>query len=315
MCRFSIIVPVYKVEPILPRCIESILNQTVADFELILIDDGSPDRCGLICDEYAAKDSRIHVIHQVNGGVSRARNAGMDIAKGEYIVFVDSDDWVDKGYLSILNRDDADVAVVCSSVYLADGTLKETTYEENLVTSITSEADIICFLKKWYAIQVWGKRFRRKVIEENSLRFDTSFQYGEDSLFLAQYIMHTQRIVTYSDAVYNIHRFKEDSLTELANQNWFDNYSVLQERLYYLFSEYPKVQQYLASKYIWVIEREIIQICQDVAKGKMRRIKAILDNPHTSKCIKVCKHDMSCVSRIIVKLRLPLLVYLRYKKW
>ena len=95
MCKFSVIVPVYKVETYLPRCIESILNQTVTDFELILIDDGSPDCSGEICDAYAAKDSRIRVIHQKNGGVSKARNAGLDIAQGEYIVFVDSDDWVD----------------------------------------------------------------------------------------------------------------------------------------------------------------------------------------------------------------------------
>ena len=102
---FSVIVPVYKVENVLPRCIESILNQTVTDFELILIDDGSPDRSGEICDAYAAKDSRIRVIHQKNGGVSKARNAGLDIAQGEYIVFVDSDDWVDAdAYMQILDK-------------------------------------------------------------------------------------------------------------------------------------------------------------------------------------------------------------------
>ena len=90
----SIIVPVYKVEPYLPKCIESILAQTFTDFELILIDDGSPDRCGEICDEYAAKDNRIVVIHQKNEGVSAARNAGLDAAKGDYIGFVDSDDLI-----------------------------------------------------------------------------------------------------------------------------------------------------------------------------------------------------------------------------
>ena len=112
MCRFSVIVPVYKVENVLPRCIESILNQTVTDFELILIDDGSPDRSGEICDAYAAKDSRIRVIHQKNGGVSKARNAGLDIAQGEYIVFVDSDDWVDAIYLEQFSLSSADMILV-----------------------------------------------------------------------------------------------------------------------------------------------------------------------------------------------------------
>ena len=95
MPELSIIVPVYKVEPYLRRCIDSILAQTFRDFELILIDDGSPDNCGAICDEYAAKDSRIIVIHQKNQGVSAARNAGLDIAKGTYLGFVDSDDWIE----------------------------------------------------------------------------------------------------------------------------------------------------------------------------------------------------------------------------
>lgn len=91
----SVIVPVYKVEQFLPRCVESLLHQTYANLEIILVDDGSPDRCGEICDEYAKTDSRIKVIHKPNGGLSSARNAGIDIANGEYIAFVDSDDWVD----------------------------------------------------------------------------------------------------------------------------------------------------------------------------------------------------------------------------
>lgn len=95
MPELSIIVPVYKVENYLSKCVDSILAQTFTDYELILIDDGSPDRCGEICDEYASKDNRIRVIHQENKGVSAARNAGLDIAAGTYIGFVDSDDWIE----------------------------------------------------------------------------------------------------------------------------------------------------------------------------------------------------------------------------
>lgn len=101
-----VIVPVYKVEPYISRCVDSILNQSYSDFELILIDDGSPDGCGAICDEYAENDSRIHVIHQENGGLSAARNAGIDWAfrytSSQWLTFVDSDDWVHKDYLNIL---------------------------------------------------------------------------------------------------------------------------------------------------------------------------------------------------------------------
>lgn len=90
----SVIVPVYRVEEYLPRCVDSILAQTVSDLELILVDDGSPDRCGAICDEYAARDPRVRVIHKENGGLSSARNAGIDIARGQWLGFVDSDDWI-----------------------------------------------------------------------------------------------------------------------------------------------------------------------------------------------------------------------------
>ena len=98
----SIIVPVYKVEAYLPRCVDSILAQTYKNLDIILVDDGSPDNSGKICDAYAEKDSRITVIHQANGGLSDARNAGIAVAKGAYLTFLDSDDWVPKEYIAYL---------------------------------------------------------------------------------------------------------------------------------------------------------------------------------------------------------------------
>lgn len=100
--KLSIIVPVYKVEKYLDRCVQSILGQTFEDFELILVDDGSPDSCGKMCEDWAGKDSRIKVIHKKNGGLSDARNAGLDIAQGEYIGFVDSDDYIKPDMYEIL---------------------------------------------------------------------------------------------------------------------------------------------------------------------------------------------------------------------
>lgn len=106
MPKISVIVPVYRVEPYLHRCIDSILGQTYIDLELILVDDGSPDNCGAICDEYAQKDSRVHVIHQENGGLSAARNAGMDWvfanSDSQWITFIDSDDWIHHAYLETM---------------------------------------------------------------------------------------------------------------------------------------------------------------------------------------------------------------------
>lgn len=111
----SVIVPVYKVEQFIDRCVDSILSQTFSDFELFLVDDGSPDKCGEICDEYAKKDDRIIVIHKENGGLSDARNVAIDVAKGDYLIFIDSDDYVSDNHLeslyTALKETDSDMAV------------------------------------------------------------------------------------------------------------------------------------------------------------------------------------------------------------
>lgn len=115
MPEISVIVPVYKVESYLHSCVDSILSQTFSDLELLLVDDGSPDNCGIICDEYAAKDPRVRVIHKKNGGLSSARNAGVESARGEYICFIDSDDWVAQDYCetlyTLLRNSDCDFSV------------------------------------------------------------------------------------------------------------------------------------------------------------------------------------------------------------
>lgn len=121
--EISVIVPVYKVEAYLPRCVESLMSQTYKDFEIILVDDGSPDTCPVMCDAYAKKYSNIHALHKENGGLSDARNAGMTIAKGEYVTFVDSDDYVHPAYLEMLMqgiRQGADFSV-CGFTEVYDG--------------------------------------------------------------------------------------------------------------------------------------------------------------------------------------------------
>ena len=118
----SIIIPVYNAENYLRRCIDSVLSQSFTDFELILVDDGSKDKSPQICDEYASQDTRVRVIHKANGGVSAARNDGLDIAKGEYITFIDSDDWVERDYLSTLsNYRDYDIVFFSHRLIYEDG--------------------------------------------------------------------------------------------------------------------------------------------------------------------------------------------------
>lgn len=171
MPTISIIVPVYEVEPYLQKCIDSILAQTFRDFELILVDDGSPDSCPAICDAAAAKDSRVRVIHQKNGGLSAARNAGLDAAKGKWIGFVDSDDYIaPEMYETLLRRIQKDGAqmAVCSYTYVDEagrdlGRKSPITKEE--VLDRVQAMDRLGGDRSWYYITAWNKLYQQKLFK------------------------------------------------------------------------------------------------------------------------------------------------------
>ena len=179
MIQFSIIVPVYKVEQYLPKCIESILAQNYPYFELLLIDDGSPDKCPVICDEYALHDSRVKVIHKSNGGLSDARNKGIQVAKGDYLVFIDSDDWIERDALdgiakAIIQYKYPDIIETSLIEAFPE---KNIIHDENIVEYIKSEG----FQKKaavqWimnFAYDTWPaqqKIVKTSLIANNNLRF------------------------------------------------------------------------------------------------------------------------------------------------
>lgn len=180
MPTISIIVPIYNVEQWLSRCIDSILSQSFMDFELILVDDGSPDRCGIICDEYAEKDKRIRVIHQKNAKLSAARNAGLDVAQGEWIAFVDSDDWLHKDYLKILLSgavDDTDL-VICSCQITYNQMETDQDYSGTQFRSVTMD---YIYKDRYSRNQAWGKLYRRNAIGE--LRYIPGTEPMEDKCF------------------------------------------------------------------------------------------------------------------------------------
>lgn len=182
----SIIVPVYGVERELPRCIDSILTQDFTDFELLLIDDGSPDRCGEICDEYAAKDSRLRVFHKQNGGVSSARNVGLDNARGEWVMFVDSDDVLLSNSLkytvdAINDIDGREVFIVFNLLYNSQPIVQD--HE----TNFTTDQYISCCLRYKVHIGPYAKLFKREKM--GSLRFNVNLKIGEDLLFIIEYLV------------------------------------------------------------------------------------------------------------------------------
>ena len=181
MCKLSVIIPVHNTETALSRCVESVLGQDFSDFELLLIDDGSIDGSGALCDWYAEKDSRVHVFHKAYGGASSARNEGLNHASGEWVAFIDSDDYVDKGYFTMPYSDEIDL------------------YVRNL--SYPNGENGTCFLSQ----TVIGKQYwdflrhsmhqfsfrsacclvaKRAIVEAHGVRFDERFRLGEDTLFV-----------------------------------------------------------------------------------------------------------------------------------
>lgn len=220
----SIIVPVYNAESTLNRCIDSIINQSFDDWELLLIDDGSKDQSGKICDEYATKDSRIKVFHEENGGVSSARNLGLDNACGTWITFIDSDDWVSFDYLSTFHIDrECDLIM---SYYTAEGwkewisePYKDFIYRRKEMGDFLSD----CLMK---TIFPFGKMFKYSIIEDNKLRFDVNICYGEDTLFVYQYLQYVSSVKTISKATYYYNCLGGEGLSR-RNQSWIIYWNTL----------------------------------------------------------------------------------------
>ena len=167
--KISVIVPVYKVEPYLRKCVDSILNQTYRNLEVILVDDGSPDNCGAICDEYAATDARVRVIHKPNGGLSDARNAGMDVMTGAYVAFVDSDDWIEPEHIFSLYaqlQEYADIAVSDVRRLREDGTEMCTFRYQQLEDPVYESVFGYVWNKLYRSSILDGARFRLPFIED-----------------------------------------------------------------------------------------------------------------------------------------------------
>lgn len=222
----SVIVPVYNAEKYLRRCVDSILSQTYTNFELLLIDDGSKDASGIICDEYASKDYRVRVFHKPNGGVSSARNFGIDNARGEWISFVDADDWLEAEMYEYMLREvgtsDAKLAL-CGfnevkngnhTVFLPDMRQGKETFVRNY------------FLRGW--LVVWNVLIDRRSLEESKIRFDETVKIGEDAHVLFRLFCLFSDIVIVNSPLYNYNRMNESSkLHNIAFEDYKDLMKVI----------------------------------------------------------------------------------------
>ena len=188
--KISVIIPVYNTEKYLHRCIDSVLVQTFTDWEMLLIDDGSTDDSAIICDEYAAKDERIRVFHKENGGVSSARNLGLDHAQGEWITFVDSDDYIEENFLKSFDGN-LDADLVLGNIQLIRkqeveevGSHISPGYYNDIKSGVANCLTNLCFLAPW------GKMFRRQLLL--GLHFDESMCISEDTKYVFSFISRSR---------------------------------------------------------------------------------------------------------------------------
>lgn len=244
--KVSVIVPVYKAEKYLTKCVDSILNQTYSNIEVLLVDDGSPDKSIIICEHFAQKDSRVKVFHEKNSGVSTARNLALNHVSGKWIMFVDSDDWLETDCISccinIAERNDLDLLQFASKRVDDDGQI--------LVNKVTQGTGVM--LRDEYInsadrlnVSVWGNLLRNDIIQKNVLRFDTNLKLGEDQLFIFRYTNLCHRCMKINNAFYN-YRYNPASATTISNPQ-----DCLRSLIFFLKFEQRKDYEYYIQKVIY----------------------------------------------------------------
>ena len=201
----SVIIPVYKTKEYLRQCVDSVIKQSYEKLEIILVDDGSPDSCGAICDEYAQKDARIQVIHKANGGLSSARNAGIAVAQGKYICFVDSDDYLHAEYVSRLvcamENGNAQMAA-CVFCETTDRQIYQGELPQSALQVVTNDRFRCALDADSYAGFAWNKLFDNGILKTNHLLFDETIFNGEDLPFVVEYLTHCSKVAFIEDPLY-----------------------------------------------------------------------------------------------------------------
>lgn len=253
--KISVIVPVYNAEKYINQCVDSILNQGFTDFELLLINDGSKDKSGEICDDYAKCDQRVNVFHKENGGVSSARNVGIDHALGEYIVFIDSDDYVDKDYLSILmGGNDADLVVTGYTSFgdkVDSWSYSNTTYCDGQISVCLSR-----YLNEAPFRAPWDKRYKRSIIIENNIKFNPNLRSNEDGVFVHTYLLKVHNIELKAGVPYHYKTGGNDAIFK---------YTLSSEECLYTLHNVVQAYEKLSIKYNFICNPYYIQVNKEMA--------------------------------------------------
>lgn len=314
MCKISIITPVYKVENYLKKCVDSILNQTFTDYELIIVDDGSPDSCGKIADEYLKIDKRVKVIHKENGGAPSARNAGIDISAGEYLYFPDSDDWLEPTYLENLydlaQKTGAQMIISGYTMeYFEEG--KEQTYSVCQKEEIYSNQKTVrCNLHKYFDNMMmavpWNKLYQSKYIKDKNLRFPNL--KWDDLHFNMEVIMDIESVAISNCDGYHFFRSRQGSETTTV----FDGllYKKRKEQFEHILKVYRywgiKDKEILSTIYGYYASR-LVQCIQEISisSGKHRKemIDEILNDELSIQAFKYGKINSKLLSIIALPMK------------
>lgn len=270
--KISIIVPVYNVQKYLPRCLDSILSQTFQDLEILLIDDGSTDQSGELCEDYAKKDNRIRVIHKLNGGLSDARNAGIDIANGEYIAFVDSDDWIDSDYCELLYdtaiKNKAMIAECSYRCVYKDKIAEETDNTGEVIIgdeifALTGELEW-----RYFKPVAWNKLYHSSIFKDGK-RYPVG-KYHEDEFFTHQAFFSAKKLVYVDKSKYNYECGRSDSITGCVTEKVLDSCYAWRERVDFMIEN--NLPQELICKmqeaYVWLLGDRIGRCYDNGIVGK-----------------------------------------------
>ncbi len=274
----SIIVPVYKVEDYLPRCIDSIIQQTYHNIEIILVDDGSPDKSGKICDKYAQKDTRIRVIHKKNGGQADARNIALDKATGEYIVFVDGDDFVAEDYVeclyALVANGKAQIGITLAQIF-EEGTIPLVDNRKNVPVNMMdcNQAIISMFYQKDFDTAPWGKIFQKDLFRE--MRFPTLRAY-EDLGLIYRLIQRCTNVAFCKRKTYYYLLRKSSTEGSPFNPNKYDSAIKILAQLEQDRREMsPAVQRALDCRMLSFLFHVLLEIPKDYPEMRMNLMRKI----------------------------------------
>lgn len=270
MIKISVIVPVYNVEKYINKCIGSILNQTLKEFELILINDGSTDSSGDICDKFSAIDSRVKVIHKNNEGVSVARNIGIKMAKGEFIQFIDSDDWIEinmlENLLKKIKSDKSDVVFqgAIFEDYKGRIILEEKT-KVDIIQKVNSniQQSAVLLTKNSLFGYTWCKMFRRDIIEDNKIMFDETLTLAEDEKFTCDYFKFVNKISVLEKGYYHYIKYptSRGNLSVTQTNNIWNRDKIFISWIELLYNDNTDItKEYLGKKAFSNLYEEVYKI-------------------------------------------------------